>query len=688
MTFQDTLEISGDVIVTLRENAYNKKIYAQPLLEPGDRVLLTGKLSNAAGERNPGEFDYRKYLLLHGIYKTFLVPGYENLEVISKDNLDLFYQKILFPSKKFALESIDKNIHGDESAYLKGLVTGERSDISDEMKDAFVDAGVMHLIAVSGLNVAYIIISVTLMLSLFRVRLIPRMIITMVFLIYYCLFTGSSASIVRATVMGILVLLAFVLERKISFYNIIGISAMVILISDSRQLFDAGFILSFSATMSMAIFFSVFERMFINKLRALNVRGKKISLWLLVLFFTSLSAQLGTIPVTAIYFGKISFISLAANIIAVPLANLSLAVGFFQIIVMSFSGFLSSVIAETNNILLTLQITFIKWCSSLSFAYISLRQTGLAAILLYYLILISMLTIRDKNKIVSRLIICCLLFAGFLICDFDFNGKLKVTFLDVGQGDCTLVQTPDNRIILIDCGVLTLTYNSGERTISPYLRRNGIDRIDLLIITHLHMDHIGGVNFLLQNFKIGKIIDSGQRSVTPFTNTMDSLIINNNIPRETIRYGDMIDELNNMRIYFLFPTNNFVNENGYTINNNLNNGSVTFKLKYKDVEMFFGGDIEKEGERFLTDTYSDFLKSGILKVSHHGSITSTTIPFILKNNPEYAVISCGMFNKFNHPSEIVLSRLENNGTAYSRTDLDGAVIFETDGFVIDKINWK
>lgn len=685
---QDTIEVNGDVLVTIREDMFSKTKTGQPILEAGDKVILIGKLSEAAVQRNPGEFDYRKYLLIHNINKTFITYGYDNIGIISKDNLSYFYQKILIPSKQFALNTIDKNISGDQAAYLKGLVTGERSEISAEMKSAFIDAGVMHLIAVSGLNVAYLIISVTVILSIFRIPLLPRIFITILFLIYYCIFTGNSPSIVRATIMGALVLISFLLERRINFYNIIGVSAMIILIYDSKQLFDAGFILSYSATLSMAILLSIFEKIFLIKIRSWRTRGKKLTLWVAVLFFTSLAAQLGTLPITAIYFGKISVISLLANIVAVPLANLSLAIGFFQIMAAIFSDYLSSVIAETNNLLLSVQISFIQWCSSLDIAYMYAPQFSLSHLLCYYFSLLLILTAKDKRKVLFRLILCGIIISAFYIYNFDFSKKLRVTFLDIGQGDCALIQTPDNKTILVDCGTLTFTYNSGERTIAPFLRRNGIKNIDLMIVTHLHNDHIGGINYLLENFKVGKVIESGQKYETPFTYTMDSLILYKNIPRVTVRCGDVIDDLKDMRFYFLFPTDKFVNDEGQSINNNLNNGSVVFKLKYKEVEMFFGGDIEKEGERFLYETFSDFLKSDILKVSHHGSITSTTIPFIIKNKPEFAVISCGMYNKYNHPSDIVLSRLQNTGTKYYRTDLEGAVMFESNGYVIDLVDWK
>ncbi|MEO8446555.1 MAG: DNA internalization-related competence protein ComEC/Rec2 [bacterium] len=685
---RDTIHVSGDVIAEVRKNMFIKEKVMPPRLNAGDRIILKGKLSDPGSVRNPGEFDYKKYLELHNVYKIFYATGFENAEVISSENLNFFYQHIIIPAKLFSLSNIDKYQTGDEASFLKGLVTGERSDISQEMKTAFVNAGVMHLIAVSGLNVAYIIISLTLLLSLLRINLIPRTIIIVIFLIFYCFFTGSTASILRASIMGILVLTAFCIERRVNFFKSIGAASLLILIYDSKQLFDPGFILSFSATISMVIIFTKFDEHILSKLRDWNSRGKKITLAVTVLLFTSLSAQIGTVPITIAYFGKLSVISIIANIVAVPLANLSLALGFFQIITATFSEYTSSVISEVNNILLAFQIGFIKWSASLEYSYVNIPKINFLSMTGYYAVVIILLTIRNTRQIFSRAAIGVLTLLCVLVFNIDKENRLRVTFIDVGQGDCAVIQTPDDKVILVDCGRMSNNFESGERTIAPFLRSNGITHIDMIILTHLHNDHTGGVNYLLENFTVGTLITSGQKIVSPLTDRMDSIVQIKGIPEKVIRAGDLIDAMENLRMYFLFPTGKFVNENGYTIDNNLNNGSVAFILKYRELEIFFGGDIEEEGEKFLTETYADFLKTDVLKVSHHGSITSTSIPFIIKNKPAYAVISCGMFNKFNHPSSIVLNRMKNTGTTIYRTDLEAAVVMESDGKEIEFVDWK
>lgn len=683
----DSVDVTGDVIVTIRKNHYTDKSDSQPTLYVGDRVSLLGKLSEAFSSRNPGEFDYRNYLKLHDIYKTFLVFGYNNVELISKDNLGFFYQKVIYPSKIFALKNIDEYVGGDEGAYLKGLVTGERSDLSKELKQAFINTGVMHLIAVSGLNVAYIIISITLVLSLFRVPQIPRTIITIIALIFYCLFTGSPASIVRATIMGVLFLIAIILERKINFYNIVGVSALFILIYDAKQLFDPVFILSYCAVITMVFFYERLEKLFAKRINEWDIKGKKYIRYMLVLFLTTLAAQLGTLPITATFFGKISFVSLLANLFVVPIANIALAIGFFQIIVGIVSPFLSSIIAESNTLLLSIQLWFIRWCASFDFAYIEFYKFNLFYTVIYFLILLLVSTATLKN-VKFRILLSALIFSTAVLLNLNLDKKLKVTFLDVGQGDCSVIQTPDDKTIIIDCGNKSLTYDSGERTIAPYLKRNDITKIDFLILTHYHLDHVGGVKYLLENFEVDKVIDNGQRNVSNLSKTIDSLIIAKKITRLKVKSGSFIDGIENLRIYFLFPEQNESHQSYFSSEDNQNNESIVCKLKYKDVDILFTGDIEEEVEQPLQKNYSNFIKADILKVPHHGSSTSTTLPFLVRSKPEYSIISCGAYNKFNHPSVNILYRLENIGSKVLRTDLQGAVIIESDGFDIEVVDWR
>lgn len=690
----DTNIISGDILVTLKRS--NKTDYNEfrkvqtvdnlnydykPDLKAGDRVLIYGKLSEPFEERNPGEFNYKKYLTLHDIYKTFTITGYDNIEIISRDNLNFFNQKIIYPARQFASKNIDEYVGGDEGAFLKGLVTGERQDISKKVKDDFVKTGVMHIIAVSGLNVAYIILSISLILTLFRVPHLPRVIVILVFLIFYCFFTGAPASIIRATVMGSLLLISSVMQRKTNTYNIVGLAVLVILVYDSKQLFDPGFILSFSAVLSMVFFYEKFNEIFLQKVLDSKIKFKKVVYNILGLIFVTLAAQIGTLPITSNYFEKISFVSLLANAVMVPLSNLSLAIGFFQIAIATFSGYISSVIADANFFLLKFQLYIVNILASVKYAYIGFYKFNTINTIAYFLILAILFTAK-KGTLKLRFFISVLIIAALFIINIDYSSKLRITYLYVGQGDCTLLETPDGSTILIDCGTKEFKYNSGESTITPYLKRRGIEKIDLLILTHLHNDHIGGIESILKNFRVEKIITDGSAENTMLEKTMDNLIIENKIKREELFSGDFIEGYGNLRLYFLNPIQND------SLHTNEHSKSIVVKMQYGKTNAVFIGDLNIEGESVITNTYKNFLKTDILKISHHGSKNASSIPFLMKCKPEYAVISCGKDNVFGHPSELVLSKLSILGSKVYRTDKDGAIIFESDGKNLDFVKWK
>ena len=690
----DTLLVSGDVLVSIKRNQktdYNEYSNVQmsgnisydlkPDLSAGDRVLIYGRLLEPFEERNPGEFDYKRYLKLHNIYKTFSAQGFSNVEIINRNNISFIMQKIIYPAREFASANIDKYIPGDEGAFLKGLVTGERQDISKKVKDDFVKTGIMHVIAVSGLNVAYIILSITLILSLFRVPRIPKVIIIIAFLIFYCFFTGYPASIIRATVMGSLILIANVIQRKTNFYNIIGISVLIILIYDAKQLLDPGFILSFSAVLSMVFFYEKFDEIYLQKILDSRLRFKKIIYILVSIIFVTIAAQLGTLPITSHYFEKISFISIIANAIIVPLSNLSMAIGFFQVLTAIFSDYLSSVIAEVNFILLSFQLHTTDFLASFKFGYIDFYKFNTINTIGYLALLLILFTAK-KGTLKIRLYISSIIIVVLIFFNINYDNNLKITFLYVGQGDCTLIETPDGSNILIDCGMKDFKFNSGESTIVPYLKRKGINKIDLLILTHLHNDHIGGIESVLENIKVSKIISDGAAEENSLIYKMNKLIIENKIPVEKFYSGDFIEGYGNLRLFFLNPIQND------TLHTKEHSKSMVVKLVYGKTQALILGDLSVEGESFVTGNYGNFLKSDILKVSHHGSKNASSIPFLAECKPEYAVISCGKDNVFGHPSYLVLAKLDVLGAKVLRTDKDGAVIFESDGKTLELVKWK
>ena len=240
-------------------------------------------------------------------------------------------------------------------------------------------------------------------------------------------------------------------------------------------------------------------------------------------------------------------------------------------------------------------------------------------------------------------------------------------------------------MIVVDAGPKTPEIDAGERTVAPYLRRSGIGRIDAVITTHPHADHLGGVPYLMRHFEIGETIDADQRARSALFTDYDRL--EKEVPQVTARAG-MILTFGDVRLYCIHPTPRFIDTDSSDGYSDLNQSSVVFKLCYGRTSVLFTGDAETEAEEQMLATYGDFLHADILKAGHHGSSTSSSEPFVTAIAPSHVVVSVAKFNKFRHPSKKVIQRFLDHGAVVHRTDEEGSVIVRSDGERITFEKWR
>jgi len=644
-------------------------------LTAGQTLAVYGTLADFPRPRNPGEFDYGRYLRLKDIGGVVQVDSLRAIGVSMEGSV-----RSWFAALRARLNRILEEHHGPEAAgFLQGVVFGDRKDISSELKESFLKTGTIHILAVSGSNVALIAMMLYLLLGLARVPRRWVVLFTLAGLMMYMMITGAESSIVRATIMGCVIVIGTAMERRTDIFNSIAVAALVVLLIDPLQLFDAGFQLSFSAVLSIVLLYPRLERLVDAIPEAFEEIRLLIPVW--KVFAVSAAAQLGTLPFTAYTFERISLVSFLANIVVVPLVGLNLILACMTIAADAVAGWIAAVYAAINEVLVDILLGFVTHAADVPGATLDTYGFGLLAALAYYAVLFAVFNANDvrKFKLGAFAAMTFLLAMTFKsIVEHDTN--LRVTMLDVGQGDGILIKFPNGSHVLVDAGPRSFGYDAGERVVVPFLARHGVGRIDAVVVSHAHSDHIGGLEAVMAAVDVGVIHEPDSLVASALHRRIRDAAIRRGIPVVYAARGSDLSPDPAARLYVLHPP-------GLSSAGDLNNGSFVLKLVYGRTSMLLTGDAEAEAEATIRSRYGLFLDSDILKAGHHGSVTSSSEDFLNGITPEIALISVGARNKFGHPSPEILSRLSGRGVVVHRTDREGALMYETDGETWKHIEW-
>lgn len=674
------IHTTGGVLVTIPKDSTSNEFLDG--LEYGTKVLISGQPVQPGTARNPGEFDLRQYLNINGIYARIFLDDTTAISIEGEKG-SWFLASVIYPLRKSISVRLDQFIGGEESKFLKGILIGDRSEIPFEVKEAFINSGVMHILAVSGLHVGMIILIVLALLSAFRLPEKVRLIVTCLILIFYVFLTGQSPSVVRATVMGVTVLCSLLVERKIDIYNSLALAAILLLFIDAKQLFHPGFQLSFAAVISIVSLYPKISS--IQNILPEKTRCNNAVKFVIGLAAVSISAAIGTLPFTSYYFGKISIIGLIANLLIVPLTGIVLSLGITTTGFSFISEWFAAIYAETTKLTAGILLQSVSIFGNWKYSFIHSNFTLWSGILFYFIV--AFIFSLHRTVILSRMIFFILIGSNIVLFGSIFlkdTPKLKVTFLDVGQGDAILLEFPDGKNMLVDGGPKTSYRDAGERFIAPFLMKKGFKEIDYVLNTHPDHDHLGGIPYLLRKYEVGKIIDAGSSDNSKTFQDYKYLIDSLQLQHTIVKKGEIIDGLQNVRIYILNPETSYDSVSP----SNLNDQSVVMKIVYGKTSLLLTGDAQSESENMLVSKYRNFLRNDIIKCAHHGSRTSSTDDFLKYVNPRIALISVGFKNQFKHPSPEVIRRLRQRGIQIHRTDQEGAVIFESDGRVWKKIEWR
>lgn len=675
----------------------NKK--SDVLLEYGDIISFKGEFQEPSKKRNYGGFDYKNYLKTLKIYGTVKCESYNVLEKNKGNILISFTNKISNSVKEKIYDLLDKR----EANLLIGLLLGDDDNIDDDIEESFKISSLSHILAVSGMQVTYII---TAMYFIFNNLLGKRKtkIVIIIILIFYTILTGFSPSIVRASIMGILIMGAGLFYRKNNIWNSIAISLLLMLIYNPFLITNVGLQLSYLGTIGIILLNKTFLRIF-NKIRfekyILNRKIINIVSKIIEILTVTISASVVVFPIMLYNFNLFCtyflITNLLASIIIGPITIFGTVIVIISFIFLKF-GKMFSIFLEISLNILVLVSNF----SKLPFSKIYITTPKISMIIFYYVLIIffnyiykiynnrnlSLTQIRFRNlialykykikeiynnkksrkKFISILILIVFCFNIYNF--FIIKRELKIYFVDVGQGDSTFIVTPKNETILIDGGgSLGTDFDVGESTLLPYILDRGYKKIDLMFVSHFDQDHIGGLFKILEELKVEKVCISKQEEDSENYQKFLNIVKEKNIQVLVVKIGDKIVLDKNLYFDILWPKDKQIEEN------KLNNNAIVMKLNYNNFSMLFTGDIEKKAEEEILETYknSKILESDILKVAHHGSKTSTTDEFLSRVKPKIALIGVGKDNMFNHPSNTTIEKLEKMNIKIYRTDLNAEI---------------
>ncbi len=660
---QEWIPVEGSLLLTIKQN-HKTYLYA-------DTILFRAQIFHPKGQRNPGEFDYRQYLHHHGVYATVYIDNSAELNRFPYQGFSI--RRLANQMKHRILGQIDQAVSGEQNAILKALIVGVRGEITAETRQAFIDSGIIHVLAVSGLHVGYVTLVFWVIFGFLRLPRRSKVLLTILALGFYALMVDLKPSVTRAVIMAAMILFSQAWEKRVNIYNSLAAAALIQTLFDPLLLFDLGFQLSFTAVLSIVY---IHGRLLILLPEKFNPTRIKKGLFrnTYQLLLVSLAALLGTLPLTIYYFQRVPLISLIANLFAIPLVGLIGALGFAQVILgFIWSGF-NIIYGQVQMVLIGLLKLLIGVTADIPCAYFPVKSISVITLLIGYVLLLGMLN-SDKGRIRAGTLIGFLLIINFWIWNKAFQpAQLKIIFFDVGQGDAAYIEFPSGKNMLVDAGAKTYSKNYAQWMIAPHLKRNRIKRLDILLLTHPHNDHIGGAPYLMRHFEIGELWESDVEAHSRVFRTIRFLADSLRIPIRKCYAGDysQMDRLTSL--YMLHPSRRFIatHPRGY------NDYSLTFKLSFQEQDILFTGDIETLSEGYL-NLYNDFIACEVLKVPHHGSPTSSTLNFIQTVGPQCAVISVGEGNKFNHPSAAVCARYDSLTRLVHRTDLCGALILQTNG---------
>lgn len=616
---------------------------------------------------NPGEFDSQAYYRARGI--DFL--GKAGYITVTDKRQHLVLQKLTEMQNR-AQQILIQNLSEEHAGILGTMLLGNSGEMEPQLRKLYQRNGIAHILAISALHIS--ILGNGCYQLLRRLRFPPWLSggIVLAILVLYGWVTGYSSSTVRAVIMFGLMLAGDWLERTYDMLTGIGIAAWLLLVENPWKLWDAGFLLSFSAVLALGLVVPLLQT-YIEPFRKGKVR------WYLAnSILSGIVLQLITGPVVIYFFYDFPVYGIFLNLLVIPLMTPLVFCGFAGILLSMVSPWLGRLVLLPCDWILKGFDALCTYVEQLPGSVWHVGAIRLWEIGIYYGILVCCYLMLQK-KYYIRLGVIMVCYCCFLI--LTPTQCLLITMLDIGQGDCILMKTPNQHYILVDGGSSTRS-GIGEYVITPAVKYYGSGRLDYVFISHMDQDHVNGIEELIVlseqgGIQIGCLVVPELALWDKEFQILIKQAEEAGIQVKTMESGDQL-VLETVKITCLYPKSSEEEKDMKIGNYSENNTSMVLSVSYRSFQMLFTGDLEIEGEQQLLEQSSQWMPQqyDVLKVGHHGSKGSTGEALLAQIHPEYAVISCGKENRYGHPHEAVMERLENNGCKTLVTCETGAVTFE------------
>lgn len=620
----------------------------------GSSVQMRGKIYSFSTPTNPGEFNEALYYAI----KDLDAKMYDcKLMAYSRDYF--YIGENLFRLKQYFCDLLDAYFSEEYSGIAKAILFAMNGELDKETKDLYGRNGLLHILCVSGTHITILGMGLYKLLNKVRIPSMANSIVCIIGMVLYGVMIGMGTSVFRAILMFSLRLIAKILGRTYDLLTATSVGVFCILVEQPLYMYHSGFLLSFLSVIALGAFRPIFPQK-ICKIEWINKRVGD--------FFSTCVVWLFTLPVYGMYYYEVSLSGLVLNVIILPFVSVVLVLVMLVCLMGNFSIFLGTMFADVCQVILWGFETLFELFDGLGNTTLILGHISGYKCLMYYVGFSILLFLLEKVK--SRYLYLGIgLLVTFLV--IRFPKPLEITCLDVGQGDCIVVEYKDF-VCVIDCGSSSES-EVGTYTLLPFLKYQGVRQVDYLFLTHSDTDHINGVEALLLQSRTG--IDVERIVITDAKKVDD--------------YGGLIELAEKLGVLVCeMKQEDYIWKEEFSLeclspseeilalaDGGENEISMVLLLKFKQFSMLFTGDVEGTGEKLVTEVLRDKQVGNltVLKVAHHGSKNSTNQEFANVAHPQISIISCGKTNSYGHPHKETIERLSNIGSKVLITSEKGAI---------------